>query len=158
MSIQKDIEKWNVRFIPIGISFEHYFKGNDSLISPFFGLGPLLAINSFKSQGSFEGLYFNPVGSMIGIPIEILIKDGTNNIPGSFIRFRGGSNKSNTEIHYGGQAYFGIRFNRFKQFFIESSLRFRYAQGLQKFDNQDAEKNSIDLTGVDFTFGIGVRL
>ena len=82
----------------LGISFEHYFKENDGIISPFLGLGPLIAVNSFNS----EGFGFNPVGIVDAFPIEKLIREGTN-IQGSFIRFGGETNKSNVEVSYGCQ-------------------------------------------------------
>jgi len=112
---------------PIGLSYEFFINGMDKKISHILGVG----LSFYISSLIYETIYIkNP----LGLPDQKDTRDG-----------RG----------YGFHAYYSMQYNFHQNYYFESRLRARYADGMY-FTDKPGEID-IDFTGVDITLGLGWR-
>ncbi|GAG36979.1 unnamed protein product, partial [marine sediment metagenome] len=113
--------------IPIGLSYEFFINGMDKKISYILGVGLSYYISSKKS-------HLVNIKNPLGNPDQKRSRDG-----------RG----------YGFHVYLSMQYDFHQNYYFESRLCARYADGMY-FTDKPGDID-VDFTGVDITLGLGWR-
>ncbi len=136
IDINSSRDSWKFTSFPFSISFEHYPLGIDRKIFPLIGIGPTLNFNKIVTKrNGLKEFIFNDYS------YQSLL-----------------SRTEDTDTNFGIQIYVGLHNDISERIFIKSLITAHYLEKSNIYDEENSRNVSINHNGVDFKFGLGIRL
>jgi len=124
-------EEWRISLVPIGLTFQYYMNGRNKMFTPVIGIGTSFSILNVTTKQAFNDVFLNDTRI---------------------------TNDSNTQVNMGLNAFIGLQTVLTERLFINTRVQAHYIPKMKLFDRDNNTNYKINLSGVNFTLGIGARL